>query len=109
MPRSPLRVWKDTLESWERSKLVRVPAHRPAAGPDSDGLRVALLVYRGNPRCGGQGVYIRHLARELVNLGHSVDVMSGQPWPELDDGVGFTPVSGLDLYREPDPFRLPHA
>jgi len=108
VPRSPLRVWTDTLESWERSKLVPVPAHRPAAEPDSDGLRVALLVYRGNPRCGGQGVYTRHLARELVNLGHSVDVMSGQPWPDLDDGVGFTPVPGLDLYREPDPFRLPH-
>jgi glycosyltransferase involved in cell wall biosynthesis len=43
-----------------------------------------------------------------VNLGHSVDVLSGQPWPELDEGVGFTPVPGLDLYREPDPFRLPH-
>jgi glycosyltransferase involved in cell wall biosynthesis len=71
-------------------------------------LRVAYLTYRGNPRCGGQGVYTRHLTRELVALGHSVEVFSGQPWPELDEGVGFTPVPGLDLYREPDPFRLPH-
>jgi glycosyltransferase involved in cell wall biosynthesis len=71
-------------------------------------LRIAFLVYRGNPRCGGQGVYTRHLSRELVALGHSVEVLSGQPWPELDPGVGFTPVPSLDLYREPDPFRVPH-
>lgn len=68
---------------------------------------MAFLVYRGNPRCGGQGVYTRHLSRELVRLGHSVEVFSGPPWPELDEGVGFTPVRGLDLYREPDPFRIP--
>jgi glycosyltransferase involved in cell wall biosynthesis len=71
-------------------------------------LRVAYLTYRGNPRCGGQGVYTRHLTRELVALGHSVEVFSGQPWPELDEGVGLTPVPGLDLYRDPDPFRFPH-
>jgi len=68
---------------------------------------VAFLIYRGNPRCGGQGVYTRHLTRELVALGHSVEVFSGAPWPELDEGVGFTPVRGLDLYRDPDPFRIP--
>jgi glycosyltransferase involved in cell wall biosynthesis len=71
-------------------------------------LRIAFLIYRGNPRCGGQGVYTRHLTRELVALGHSVEVFAGPPWPELDPGVGFTPVLGLDLYRDPDPFRVPH-
>jgi len=25
----------------------------------------------------------------------------------VDEGVGFTPVPSLDLYREPDPFRIP--
>ena len=70
-------------------------------------LRIALLVYRGNPHSGGQGVYTRYLARELVNLGHRVTVFAGQPWPVLDDGVGFVPVPSLDLYREPDPFRVP--
>ena len=69
---------------------------------------MAFLIYRGNPRCGGQGVYTRHLTRELVALGHSVEVFAGPPWPELDPGVGFTPVPGLDLYRDPDPFRIPH-
>jgi glycosyltransferase involved in cell wall biosynthesis len=95
-------------ESWERSKHVEIPESRPAAPPAPGGLRIAYLVYRGNPRCGGQGVYTRHLTRELVALGHSVEVFAGQPWPELDDGVGFTPLPGLDLYRDPDPFRVPH-
>jgi glycosyltransferase involved in cell wall biosynthesis len=70
-------------------------------------LRVALLTYRGNPFCGGQGVYVRHLSRELVRLGHSVDVVSGPPYPCLDDGVRLIELPGLDLYREPDPFRMP--
>jgi glycosyltransferase involved in cell wall biosynthesis len=81
----------------------RIPPRPPAPG----GLRIAFLVYRGNPRCGGQGVYTRHLTRELVALGHSVEVFAGQPWPEVDEGVGFTPVPSLDLYRDPDPFRIP--
>lgn len=73
----------------------------------TDALRVALLVYRGNPHSGGQGVYTRYLARELVNLGHQVTVFAGQPWPVLDQGTGFVPVPSLDLYRQPDPFRVP--
>ena len=70
-------------------------------------MRVALLSYRSKPHCGGQGVYVRHLSRELVRLGHDVEVFSGQPYPELDDGVRLTKVPSLDLYREPDPFRIP--
>ena len=70
-------------------------------------LRVALLSYRSKPHCGGQGVYVRHLSRELVALGHEVEVFSGQPYPELDAGVRLTKVPSLDLYREPDPFRVP--
>ncbi|MGI8524524.1 MAG: glycosyltransferase family 4 protein [Nocardioides sp.] len=70
-------------------------------------MRVALLSYRSKPHCGGQGVYIRHLSRELTNLGHVVEVFSGQPYPELDPGVRLTKVPSLDLYREPDPFRTP--
>jgi glycosyltransferase involved in cell wall biosynthesis len=70
-------------------------------------VRVALLSYRSNPRCGGQGVYVRNLGRELVRLGHEVEVFSGQPYPQLDDGVALTRVPSLDLYRDPDPFRRP--
>ena len=87
---------------------------RAAVGKDcrlmvgTDALRVALLVYRGNPHSGGQGVYTRYLARELVELGHEVTVFAGQPYPVLDEGVGWVPVPSLDLYRPEDPFRIPH-
>jgi glycosyltransferase involved in cell wall biosynthesis len=72
-------------------------------------LRIALLAYKGNPFCGGQGVYVRHLSRELARLGHSVDVLAGQPYPVLDPepGVTLSEISSLDLYRQPDPFRTP--
>jgi glycosyltransferase involved in cell wall biosynthesis len=70
-------------------------------------LRIALLSYRSKPHGGGQGVYVRNLSRELRELGHRVEVLSGQPYPELDDGVPLTEVPSLDLYREPDPFRTP--
>lgn len=70
-------------------------------------MRIALLSYRSKPHCGGQGVYVRHLSRELVALGHEVEVFSGAPYPELDPGVRLTRVPSLDLYREPDPFRTP--
>ncbi len=71
-------------------------------------LRIALLSYRSKPHSGGQGVYVRALSRELRELGHRVEVLSGQPYPELDGGVPLTRLPSLDLYREPDPFRRPH-
>ena len=70
-------------------------------------LRIALLSYRSKPHSGGQGIYVRALSRELTELGHRVEVLSGQPYPELDPGVPLTRVPSLDLYREPDPFRMP--
>jgi glycosyltransferase involved in cell wall biosynthesis len=74
----------------------------------SDGpLRVALLSYRSKPHCGGQGIYVRHLSRELIALGHHVEVFSGQPYPDLEPGPVLRELPSLDLYREPDPFRTP--
>ena len=71
-------------------------------------MRIALLSYRSKTHCGGQGVYVRHLSRGLAELGHDVEVFSGQPYPEnLDPRVCLTEVPSLDLYREPDPFRTP--
>jgi len=75
-------------------------------------LRVALLSYRSKPHCGGQGVYVRHLSRELAALGHHVEVFSGQPYPDLDAIAGpgsltLRPLPSLDLYRDDDPFRTP--
>ncbi len=101
-------TWRRVRESWARSAAIELPLAVPAQPPAPGCLRVAFLVYRGNPQCGGQGVYTRHLTRELVAMGHSVTVFAGQPWPQLDPGVGFVPLPGLDLYRDPDPFRIPH-
>ncbi|MEU7167215.1 glycosyltransferase family 4 protein [Streptomyces morookaense] len=81
----------------------------PAGGGGDRPLRIALLTYKGNPFCGGQGVYVRHLSRELARLGHSVEVIGSQPYPVLDPepGVRLTELPSLDLYRQPDPFRTP--
>ena len=70
-------------------------------------LRIALLSYRSKPHSGGQGVYVRHLSRELTALGHHVEVFSGQPYPELDPGPVLREVPSLDLYRDDHPFRTP--
>jgi len=70
-------------------------------------MRIAMLSYRSKPHVGGQGIYIRRLSRELVALGHTVEVFSGQPYPELDEGVVLTKVPSLDLYRPGDEFRNP--
>jgi glycosyltransferase involved in cell wall biosynthesis len=70
-------------------------------------LRVALLSYRSKAHCGGQGVYVRHLSRELAALGHTVELFSGQPYPDLDPGPVLRKVPSLDLYRDEDPFRTP--
>jgi glycosyltransferase involved in cell wall biosynthesis len=79
------------------------PGRAAAAGP----LKVALLSYRSKPHCGGQGIYVRHLSRELTALGHHVEVFSGQPYPDLEPGPVLRALPSLDLYREPDPFRTP--
>ncbi|MEU6390411.1 glycosyltransferase family 4 protein [Streptomyces sp. NPDC046939] len=81
----------------------------------AESLRIALLTYKGNPFCGGQGVYVRHLSRELARLGHRVEVIGAQPYPVLDEvldgtgpgGLSLTELPSLDLYRSPDPFRTP--
>ena len=55
---------------------------------------LALLSYRGNMFCGGQGVYLVNLAAALVRRGHRVRILSGPPWPEE--------VPGAVLDRLPD-------
>jgi glycosyltransferase involved in cell wall biosynthesis len=75
----------------------------PVDGP----LRIALLSYRSKPHCGGQGIYLRHLSRELAALGHHVEVFSGQPYPDLEPGPLLRTLPSLDLYADEDPFRTP--
>jgi glycosyltransferase involved in cell wall biosynthesis len=70
-------------------------------------LRIALLAYRGKPHVGGQGVYVRHLAKALVDAGHHVEVLGGQPYPELDERVPLVELPSLDIYNEHFPMRMP--
>lgn len=70
-------------------------------------LRIAYLTYRGKPHVGGQGVYTRHLTKALVDLGHSVEVFGGQPYPVLDDRITMHQLPSLDLFNDQYPGRLP--
>ena len=62
-------------------------------------LKICLLGYRSNPYSGGQGIYIKFLSKALVDAGHSVDVISGEPYPELDDSVRLIKLPGLNLFE----------
>jgi glycosyltransferase involved in cell wall biosynthesis len=73
----------------------------------SETLRICLLTYRGNPRSGGQGIYVRLLSRELVALGHSVEVWSGPPYPELETGIRLVEIPSLDLWKDDALLRMP--
>ena len=75
-------------------------------GPD-DPLRIAYLTYRGKPHVGGQGVYTRHLTKALVDLGHHVEVLSGQPYPIVDPRVPLIELPSLDIYNDYFPMRMP--
>jgi glycosyltransferase involved in cell wall biosynthesis len=72
-------------------------------------LRICLLTYRGNPRSGGQGIYVRLLSRELAALGHEVEVWSGPPYPDLvdDPRIRLIRLPSLDLWNEEALFRTP--
>ena len=72
-------------------------------------LRICLLTYRGNPRSGGQGIYVRLLSRELAALGHEVEVWSGPPYPDLVDHprIRLVELPSLDLWNEEALFRTP--
>ena len=85
---------------------AKLPAATPRH-PDGDPLRIALLTYRGKPHCGGQGVYTRQLSRALVELGHHVEVFSGQPYPELDGRVPLWQLPSLDIFNDHFPGRRP--
>ncbi|HSM67225.1 MAG TPA: glycosyltransferase family 4 protein, partial [Ilumatobacteraceae bacterium] len=74
--------------------------------PDAP-LKIAYLTYRGKPHVGGQGVYTRHLTKALVDLGHSVEVFGGQPYPVLDERVTLTQLPSLDTFNDYFPGRFP--
>jgi glycosyltransferase involved in cell wall biosynthesis len=69
-------------------------------------MRVCLLSYRSYRYSGGQGIYLRYLSRSLHDLGHEVEVVSGPPYPDLDDGIRLIKLPSLDLYSMSSVQRL---
>ncbi|WP_374575594.1 glycosyltransferase family 4 protein [Phenylobacterium sp.] len=77
---------------------------RPQPPPERAGerpLRIAFLSYRSDPKVGGQGVYLAQAADALARRGHTVDVLSGPPYPELSHRVRLIQIPSLDLYAQP--------
>lgn len=73
-------------------------------------MRICLLCNRGNMYCGGQGVYLFYLARELHRLGHEVHAIVGPPYPDIPDGVVEHRVENLNFlefgFPKQEPFKL---
>ena len=66
-----------------------------------DSIRVAILCYRGNMLCGGQGVYLWNLSRALNQLGHTVEVWTGPPYPHtLPTQVQVNRVIGHEFWSK---------
>jgi glycosyltransferase involved in cell wall biosynthesis len=61
-------------------------------------LKICLLCYRGNRYCGGQGIYLYYLARELQRLGHEVDIIIGPPYCDVPEGIRAHKLDSLNLY-----------
>ena len=86
----------------EATRLQNLDLTSPAAKVP---LRIALLGYRSNPYSGGQGIYLKYVSRALRALGHEVHVISGEPYPDLDEGIRLIKLPGLNLYAVPSPLR----
>ena len=60
--------------------------------------------------CGGQGVYLYYLARELQRLGHEVHAIVGPPYPDIPEGVTEHRVENMNLlefgFPKQDPFKV---
>src|SRR3954449_11316073 len=93
------------MQSPPQSSRPQIQGERAADGDLP--LSVAFLAYRGKPHVGGQGVYTRHLTKALVDLGHNVEVLGGQPYPELDERVPLVELPSLDIYNDYFPMRMP--
>jgi glycosyltransferase involved in cell wall biosynthesis len=70
-------------------------------------MRIALLTYRGNMFCGGQGIYAAYIARELHRLGHDVHVIAGPPLPELEAGIPLHEIPNHNFFAVPMREALP--
>ncbi len=66
-------------------------------------MRIALLTYRGNMYCGGQGIYAAYLAREWHRMGHEVHVIAGPPLPALDPEIPLHVIPNENVFGQPHP------
>lgn len=62
-------------------------------------LKIAILSYRSAPFGGGQGVYVKDISYALSSLGHSVDVISGEPYPHLHAEINLIKLPGMNLFE----------
>jgi len=77
-------------------------------------LRICLLCYRGNPYSGGQGIYLKYIADEMVRQGHEVHAIVGPPYPFPMKGVILHTIHNnqyfvrkkLDIIEPEDPFAI---
>ena len=65
-------------------------------------MKSGLLSYRSHPYSGGQGIYVKHLSKALSDIGHDVSVLSGPPYPELDNSVELIEIPSLGLFETED-------
>jgi glycosyltransferase involved in cell wall biosynthesis len=70
-------------------------------------VKIGLLSYRGNPYCGGQGIYLTYLANELVKLGHEVHVLVGPPWPLYLKGATVHQIENFNFFGKKQDFLPP--
>ncbi len=62
-------------------------------------MKVLIVGYRGNPYCGGQGIYIYNLSKELAKLGAEVDVIVGPPYPDpLEEWADVYKIENLNIW-----------
>ncbi|TAL39390.1 MAG: glycosyltransferase family 1 protein [Spirochaetes bacterium] len=77
-------------------------------------MRICILCYRGNPYSGGQGVYLKYVAEEMVRQGHEVHAIVGPPYPTHMKGVTthfihnneYFVKKGLGIINPEDPFDI---
>lgn len=79
-------------------------------------MKICLLCYRGNPYSGGQGIYLKYIAEELVRQGHEVHAVVGPPYPHEMKGVithvipnnEYYVKKGFNIINSNSPFDIFH-
>jgi len=64
-------------------------------------MRIALLTYRGNMYCGGQGIYAAYLDRDWKRAGHDVHVIAGPPLPSLAPDIPLHVIPNQNVFGVP--------